>query len=410
MQEAWQCIVLTMCLAELSALTFAQHASAPVGNSAEVVTSTSGESWINHLHRSFSDTSMGKTGRLGPPPAEAGEEQDRGIGLLPYSSKRASLSGADLYRLNCQACHGESGLGAPPEIYSVIDPVRGMSAPLLIQAMKARGMSIGSAEAGKLAKQSQDGLLQRLHKGGKGMPAFPQLNEGEIRALVEHLKHLSGVPGARQLTVMEPPMRVGELVVKSTCHICHDATGPNPTPEQLAAGAIPPLETLTGRTDQSQFIRKVTSGAPIIMGTPPTPYRGRMPVFYYLSSDEAADAYLYLANYPPAEFAPTIPAAAGIGQSNREDTPPSGPAAPPAVTGYEGQASNSNPSHRMPGWVITVWMFGTGAFVLGLLAGGLCFVSYELHRLGREAEHRKNDSSARGRNSTRTPHPGDAVN
>jgi hypothetical protein len=35
------------------------------------------------------------------------------------------------------------------------------------------------------------------------------------------------------------------------------------------------------------------------MGTPATPYRGRMPVFNYLSHDEAADAYMYLALYPP---------------------------------------------------------------------------------------------------------------
>jgi hypothetical protein len=47
------------------------------------------------------------------------------------------------------------------------------------------------------------------------------------------------------------------------------------------------------------FVRKVTKGAPIIMGTPPTSYRGRMSVFAYLSQDEAASAYLYLSRYPP---------------------------------------------------------------------------------------------------------------
>ena len=34
------------------------------------VTSVAGESWLMHLGRSFDDTSMGKTERLGPPPAE----------------------------------------------------------------------------------------------------------------------------------------------------------------------------------------------------------------------------------------------------------------------------------------------------------------------------------------------------
>jgi hypothetical protein len=64
-------------------------------------------------------------------------------------------------------------------------------------------------------------------------------------------------------------------------------------------GAIPPLATLTTRVGLPDFVRKVTKGAPIIMGTPPTSYRGRMSVFVYLSQDEAAAAYLYLSRYPP---------------------------------------------------------------------------------------------------------------
>jgi hypothetical protein len=31
------------------------------------------------------------------------------------------------------------------------------------------------------------------------------------------------------------------------------------------------------------------------------PYRGRMPVFDYLTEDEVANAYLYLTLYPPQE-------------------------------------------------------------------------------------------------------------
>ncbi len=33
-------------------------------------TAVSGESWLQHLGRSFDETSMGKTGRLGPPRVE----------------------------------------------------------------------------------------------------------------------------------------------------------------------------------------------------------------------------------------------------------------------------------------------------------------------------------------------------
>ena len=41
------------------------------------VTVVAGESWLNHLQRSFDETSMGKTGRLGPPPPAPGEEPAR---------------------------------------------------------------------------------------------------------------------------------------------------------------------------------------------------------------------------------------------------------------------------------------------------------------------------------------------
>jgi hypothetical protein len=47
-------------------------------------TAVSGESWLNHLHRTFDETSMGKTGQLGPPSAMAGGEFARWqMGLAP---------------------------------------------------------------------------------------------------------------------------------------------------------------------------------------------------------------------------------------------------------------------------------------------------------------------------------------
>ena len=87
--------------------------------------------------------------------------------------------------------------------------------------------------------------------------------------------------------------------MKSICHICHSAVGPNPDATQLLEGAIPPLSTLITRVSLPEFVRKVTSGSAIALGTPPTSYRGRMPVFPFLSQDEAAAAYQYLILYPP---------------------------------------------------------------------------------------------------------------
>ena len=95
--------------------------------------------------------------------------------------------------------------------------------------------------------------------------------------------------------------------MKSTCHICHNAAGLNPDPQQVFDGTIPPLNTLTTRVSLPEFEQKIRSGAPIMMGTPPSLLRGRMPVFNYLREDEVADAYLYLTLYPPDWGVPDPP-------------------------------------------------------------------------------------------------------
>ena len=280
-----------------------------VGTKDVSVTTVQGESWLKHLHRSFSDSSMGKTWDLGPPPPMPGEESPRWqLVLSPgYAAQPVVLHGSDLYRLNCQGCHGVTGSGAPPEINSVINPVRATSVAIILERTKKTGQEMSRAGAAELAKQAKVLILQRFHKGGEAMPPFPQLNELEIRSIVAYLEQLSEVPGAErnQVAVKESPTRVGEQIVKSTCHICHSAAGPNPDPQQLYDGAIPPLSALTTRTSLPEFVRKVTIGAPIVMGAAPLSYRdsytGRMPVFHYLSQDDAADAYLYLTLYPPHE-------------------------------------------------------------------------------------------------------------
>jgi mono/diheme cytochrome c family protein len=259
---------------------------------------------------------MGKTGRLGPAenvPVESGIRETRFV-----DKQSVTLGGADFYRLNCRGCHGESGLGAPPEINSVIDPVRSSSAALVMERMKRVGMDMNPAEAAQLAKQSQNALLLRLHNGGQDMPPFLHLNDEEIRALMAYLRELANVPGtaSRQFTAHETPERIGEHIVKSTCHTCHSATGVNPNPQQLADGAIPPLSALTSRVNEAQFIRKVTRGATIEMGAPALAYRGRMPVFYYLSEEEAADAYLYLTRYAPGQYAMPEPAIAVLSDAD----------------------------------------------------------------------------------------------
>jgi len=271
------------------------------------VTPVSGESWLNHLHRSFDVTSMGKTWDMGPALPMPGDLPSTWQPQLTpgFAANTPALHGSDLYRLNCQACHGAKGAGTPPEINSVIGPVQATSVAVIMERTKKTGQEISRADAAGLAKQATTLLMDRFQKGGQTMPPFPQLNEAEVHSIVAYLEQLSNVPGAEknQTVVKESPYRIGEQIAKSTCHVCHSAAGSDPTPQQLMQGAIPPLSTLTTRMNLSDFVRKVTSGASITMGAAPysyrDTYRGRMPVFRYLTQDEAADAYLYLSLYPP---------------------------------------------------------------------------------------------------------------
>lgn len=354
----------------------------------------SGESWLTHLRRPFGDTSMGKTGRLGPAPVVGVDTQPSfsPVALHPVT-ETVTLRGSDLYRLNCQGCHGESGIGAPPEINSVISPVRATSVALVQERMKKTGMDISYGEAAKLAEESTAALLTRLRNGGENMPAFPQLGPVEIRPLLAYLRQLADMPGAQaeQSSVKESHLRVGEFIVKSTCHTCHGATGPNPGPQELLDGAIPPLNTLTTRKNQSEFIRKVTQGAPVLMGTPSMLYRGRMPAFYYLSAEEAADVYLYLTMYPPSDIVLPSPVVAASLAGSRPSDPGAGTAKAVAVPIVKTSKEKTPVDRASQATADLPW---TVPFAALLLTGGVVFTFREIKRLSAESEVRNSSEDS----------------
>lgn len=242
---------------------------------------------------------MGRTGIWGPPPEEYGGPP-ASFGYAQTIAPNAVLTGQDIYRLSCRPCHKADGNGTPPEIPTIAGPVQATSVKLMMQRMAERGRPITPQFAQELAAGSKQDLLNRLKNGGQKMPAFGYLTPNEISALVGYLEVLAAVPpSAKASAVTEPSMRRGELIIKGTCHICHDATGDWPNPQQLLAGAIPPIAGFTIKKTLPDFIWKVRHGAPIVMGPMGVRYRGRMPVFDYLTDDEVASAYLYLIHYPP---------------------------------------------------------------------------------------------------------------
>lgn len=177
----------------------------------------------------MSEIAVLQTGLLGPNPVQE-EETAPSEGTLPPGGM-LSLAGADLYKFSCRGCHGERGEGEP-EINSMVDPVRATSVELIMARMKRVGAPVSENVARQLASQAETSLLQRINKGGQSMAAFPQLSREEVRALVAYLDQLVGIPNAeeKQIRLEVPIAHVGEDLVKGTCHTCHAATGPNPTP------------------------------------------------------------------------------------------------------------------------------------------------------------------------------------
>jgi hypothetical protein len=133
------------------------------------------------------------------------------------------------------------------------------------------------------------------------MPALAHLQEADIDALYAYLTQLAGSPDALpQVRRTTSWARLGEHVVKGTCHICHDAVGPRPSGQELLVqGIIPPFTTVLQDKRVADFVTKARSGAPVMTGDPAFHYRGRMPVFSYLQDVEVAAAYMFLVDYPP---------------------------------------------------------------------------------------------------------------
>ena len=263
-----------------------------------VVTAVTGPSWLKHLGLSYRASSLGRgSGQYGPNPNEQTPPHE--VLALP-AGRSVEVTGADLYRQNCQACHTAQGTGTPPDVRSLLPMVQGSSIQLMQQKLRYDGHGGDVAAARKQAIQTKHDLYTRIRQGGEKMPARAHLDAADIDMLYAYLTKLANTPEAKPLTQRTVSWeRLGENVVKGTCHICHDAVGPRPTAQALMNGAIPPLSALRADKSVVDFVNKVRSGAATTMGDLPFHYRGRMPVFFYLKGYEIAAAYLFLNDFPP---------------------------------------------------------------------------------------------------------------
>ena len=263
------------------------------------VTPVEGPSTLRHLGLTIERSSMGWGGQWSPPPALVRSPEPRAD--VPAGGAFV-LSGADLYRISCRACHKPDGSGAPPEINSLIGPVQAASFQWMMQRMKAMGRPAEPAFIRQLTSGTEADLRKRLRVGGHNMPSFDHLSDAEIEVLRPYLDQMAGVPATprQRRSITEPSARVGELIVKGTCHICHDATGPsNARATTVLSDVIPALASMPHQKTFYQFVQKVREGAPVPLSAGGVMSRGRMPVLSYLSESEVASAYSYLSTYPP---------------------------------------------------------------------------------------------------------------
>jgi mono/diheme cytochrome c family protein len=218
--------------------------------------------------------------------------------LLALMNEPFELTGSDLYRLNCQSCHGPKGEGSPPEIKSLIGPVQGTSSTFLAERMKKIGRTISPEMAKQLTAGADSSFRARLQHGGEHMPPFRHLRGDEIDALLQYLQKLAVVarPNQKPMLVPQSVARVGEHLVKGTCHTCHDATGPGGGRMAMMSGTVPSLASMPEEQSIQEVVRQVRQGSSPMMSMMGGP---EMPAFPYITGDEAAAAYLYLLEYPP---------------------------------------------------------------------------------------------------------------
>jgi mono/diheme cytochrome c family protein len=287
LSAAWLIFVLT------GALVAAQQATT-AGNPTDVVTPVEGPSTLNRLGLTIEQTSIGSaswvTGSVRSGDAAAATTRPR------------TLTGADIFRVSCQPCHTADGSGALPEVRSLLYPVQTASVSWLSETARKAGRPVDAAAIRRQASSAEADLRKRLRSGGHNMPSFAHLSNDEINVLRPYLDQLAGISGAerRQRRITESPARVGELIVKGTCHICHDATSAASTPATALNGVIPSLATIGKQQTQDQIARKLREGTLVPLHAGGQPARqGRMPVLGYLSDADIASVYLYLINYPP---------------------------------------------------------------------------------------------------------------
>ena len=158
-----------------------------------IVTPVTGPSWLNLLGVRYSDTTLGRSAATYAAPP--GERAARPTPLPLAVGQPVVLSGADLYRLNCQACHRAEGTGSPPEIKAVLGLVQGTSLEIVRQQLRQQGRANAQSAARAQSAKARLALHDRVQKGGQRMPPLAHLQDADFDSLVRLLDAACRNPG-----------------------------------------------------------------------------------------------------------------------------------------------------------------------------------------------------------------------
>ena len=116
-------------------------------------------------------------------------------------AKQAMLSGEELYSTNCAACHGANGDGGVGVPLSLPDFQYGVTNDYLEKTI-------------------------RLGRPGRVMPAFTQLSDPEVKAIVKYIRRWApGKPFKYSNKKINGNIKHGEKLFATSCAACHGAKG-----------------------------------------------------------------------------------------------------------------------------------------------------------------------------------------
>ncbi|HEC30289.1 MAG TPA: c-type cytochrome [Gammaproteobacteria bacterium] len=194
--------------------------------------------------------------------------------LIISSTTLAAPDGKRLYSRNCAACHGNDGMG---------------------------GVGVPLALPGFIESVSDRYLFRTIRHGrpGRVMPAFSDLSDAQVEAIVNVIRNWSGKPAPVFLqTKIKGDVKKGKDLFKQHCTACHGMTGEGGTgtgvtfsrPRKLPiiAPAINNPGFLSSASDE--MIRQTLIKGRL--GTPMNSYRGNG-----LKEDDINDLVTYVRSF-----------------------------------------------------------------------------------------------------------------